>query len=152
MEANTHTHSSSDVEETCYGLKVAREFNENYQVLSLFSGCGGLDLGLEGGFNVFGKNFPKNPFKVVWSNDINKRATLTQMRNFKNIEVLNEDITKVLSDEVKLPENIDVVVGGFPCQDFSVAGKRGGAISRARKTLFKYGKNYRDTKTKDFSR
>lgn len=110
---------------------------QEYKVVSLFSGCGGLDLGIEGGFNYLNNYYNKNPFKVIWANDINEKATLTQKLNFKNINVVCQDITKILDNknskqmyfpdnELKLPSYADVVIGGFPCQDFSLAGKRQG--------------------------
>lgn len=103
-----------------------RSADTQYRVLSLFSGCGGLDLGLEGGFTYLGNEYGKNPFKIVWANDINEKATRTQKLNFPDTEVVCGDIVKLLKDGVKLPKDIDVVVGGFPCQDFSLAGKRRG--------------------------
>ncbi|MGV9001871.1 MAG: DNA cytosine methyltransferase [Candidatus Saccharimonadaceae bacterium] len=99
--------------------------NKKLKVISLFSGCGGLDLGLEGNFTFLGEKYEENPFHVVWANDINAKATKTQQLNFPNTEVVCDDITKVLENELKLPE-ADIVVGGFPCQDFSLAGKRRG--------------------------
>lgn len=102
------------------------DYSKKYRVLSLFSGCGGLDLGLEGGFTYLGKKYAENPFGIVWANDINEKATKTQKLNFPNTEVVCGDIVKLLADGVEMPENIDVVVGGFPCQDFSLAGKRRG--------------------------
>lgn len=99
--------------------------NKKLKVISLFSGCGGLDLGLEGNFNFLGEKYDENPFHVVWANDINAKATKTQQLNFPNTEVVCDDITKVLENKLKLPE-ADIVVGGFPCQDFSLAGKRRG--------------------------
>lgn len=108
---------------------TARNANmsKKYRVLSLFSGAGGLDLGIEGGFEYLGEKYKETPFHVVWSNDVNKKATMTQQLNFPNTEVVCGDIVEMLKDpELKLPKNIDVVVGGFPCQDFSLAGKRGG--------------------------
>ncbi|HIU06149.1 MAG TPA: DNA cytosine methyltransferase [Candidatus Onthoplasma faecigallinarum] len=110
---------------------------QDYKVVSLFSGCGGLDLGIEGGFNYLNNYYDKNPFKIIWANDINEKATLTQKLNFKNINVVCQDITKILDErnskqmslfdnELKLPSYADVVIGGFPCQDFSLAGKRQG--------------------------
>lgn len=99
--------------------------SQKIKVLSLFSGCGGLDLGLEGGFLFLGKKYAANPFHVVWANDINAKACKTQELNFPNTEVVCDDITKVLDDKLELPE-ADIVVGGFPCQDFSLAGKRRG--------------------------
>ena len=109
----------------------------DYKVISLFSGCGGLDLGIEGGFTYLGHFYDKNPFKIIWANDINERATKTIKLNFKDINVVCGDITKILDgtyndqlnffgDAPKLPQHADVVIGGFPCQDFSLAGKRQG--------------------------
>ena len=47
---------------------------KKYSVVSMFSGCGGMDLGLVGGFQYLGKRFPKNPFKIEWANDLNPQA------------------------------------------------------------------------------
>lgn len=106
-----------------------------YKVVSLFSGCGGLDLGILGGFSYLGEYYSKNPFDIIWANDINERATLTLKRNFPNLNVICGDITKILGIEeeyqlsllpkIEIPQ-ADIVMGGFPCQDFSLAGKRKG--------------------------
>ena len=98
---------------------------KTFSVVSLFSGCGGLDLGLEGNFTSLGKKFAKQPFHVVWANDINAKACKTMELNFPKTEVVCDDITKVLEHKLKIPK-ADIVVGGFPCQDFSLAGKRRG--------------------------
>lgn len=95
------------------------------KVVSLFAGCGGLDLGLEGGFVALGKKYSENPFHVVWANDINEKACKTARFNFPETNVVCDDITKVLDNKLDIPE-ADIVVGGFPCQDFSLAGKRRG--------------------------
>ena len=80
------------------------------RVISLFSGAGGMDLG-----------FINEGFEIVWSNDMFLEATQTYKRNIGEHIVL-EDITKIDSSE--MPDNIDVVIGGFPCQGFSVANTK----------------------------
>jgi DNA (cytosine-5)-methyltransferase 1 len=117
--------------------KIA-ENTKKYRVASLFCGCGGLDLGFSGGFKFLENNYQKHQYEVVWSNDIDKNACLTYEKNFGKAP-LCEDIDQVLSNpiyESLLPTNIDVVLGGFPCQDFSHAGKRNG-LSVKRGQLYK---------------
>lgn len=93
-------------------------------VVSLFSGCGGMDLGFQGGFEFLGKNFPRLPFKIIWANEINEAACRTYSRNFLK-EIVNGDIWEVM-DLLPDPTVVDVVIGGFPCQDISVNGKGAG--------------------------
>lgn len=94
-------------------------------VVSLFSGCGGMDLGFRGNFTFLGKEYEKNPFKIIFANDIFKQAAKMYEDNF-DMPVETKDI-KELDLEKDLPKaNVDVVLGGFPCQSFSYAGKRGG--------------------------
>lgn len=92
------------------------------RVISLFSGCGGMDLGFRGDFNIRGKKFEKNPYEIIFSNDIIQRACDTYSYNF-NHKAYCCDIKEL--DYSVLPE-ADIVIGGFPCQDFSLAGKRKG--------------------------
>ncbi|WP_439243627.1 DNA cytosine methyltransferase [Lonepinella sp. BR2474] len=102
--------------------------NKPFDVISLFSGAGGLDLGFKGGFAYLGKQYAQHPFNVVWANDLNERACKTFQHNFPNIPVVCGDINQI--DKNTLP-SADIVLGGFPCQDFSVAGKRQGlAVER----------------------
>ncbi|MDA2771321.1 DNA cytosine methyltransferase [Bacillus cereus group sp. MYBK71-2] len=96
---------------------------KKYKVISLFSGCGGLDLGFLGNFEIFGKHFESNNFDVIWANDIYKQAAETYRHNIGNHIVIG-DITEIKDEEI--PKDADIVLGGFPCQDFSVAGKRQG--------------------------
>lgn len=93
-----------------------------YTIVSLFSGCGGMDLGFLGGFTYLDKFYESNPFEIVFSNDIDKSACETHNYNFKD-KCVCEDINKI--DVDKIPSG-DIVLGGFPCQDFSLAGKRKG--------------------------
>ena len=125
-------------------------------VLSLFSGCGGMDLGFEGGFRTLndsvntiinerwntrraGKRWtylPKTRFHTVFANDIRPDARRVWTNYFQKYGIPASDYhEQSIVDLVKLqknnqhsifPPHIDVVTGGFPCQDFSVAGKRRG--------------------------
>ncbi len=105
--------------------------NKKYSVVSLFSGCGGLDLGFKGGFTINGKKYVKRNFQIIWANDFDKKACLTYSKNFVE-PVICADIAEILKGNypdqfsLKLPEKVDVVLGGFPCQDFSLSGKRKG--------------------------
>lgn len=93
-----------------------------YTVVSLFSGCGGMDLGFLGKFDFLGKSYEKLPFEIVWANELNKAACATYSANIAP-HVINADIWSVMDD---LPANADVVIGGFPCQDISINGNRAG--------------------------
>ena len=76
------------------------------RVVSLFSGAGGLDLG----FVLAGHT-------IVWANDLYGDAVETYKKNLGDY-IVCEDITKVSTDEIP---DCDIVIGGFPCQGFSVA-------------------------------
>ena len=92
------------------------------KVISLFSGCGGLDLG-----------FAQEGFDIIWANDFFHAACETYKKNFGD-HIFEGDIADV--DFSKLPD-CDVITGGFPCQDFSMIWKRGG-INTDRGNLYKY--------------
>lgn len=127
------------------------------KVLSLFSGCGGMDLGFEGHFRAHRKSFAadspyidhviddnwlflkKTQFQTVFANDIlpeAEKAWTTYMSRYGYSENVyhNASIVELVKMHRQganiFPESIDVVTGGFPCQDFSVAGKRMGFNSQ----------------------
>lgn len=79
------------------------------KVVSLFSGAGGLDLG----FKMAGH-------EIIWANDLYKDAVDTYRENLGN-HIVFEDITKI--DAAQIPD-CDIVIGGFPCQGFSVANMK----------------------------
>jgi DNA (cytosine-5)-methyltransferase 1 len=89
-------------------------------VASLFSGCGGMDLG-----------FSQAGYKILWANDFVEKACDTYAHNIGD-HIVCGDITKI---NLKTIPDVDVIIGGFPCQDFSHAGKRQG-FDAARGTLY----------------
>lgn len=99
-----------------------RQGNKKIKVVSLFSGCGGGDLGLRGNFDFLGKHYPDLGFEVVWANEIEPIAAETYINNIGD-EMLVGDITKIKSADIP---NHDLLVGGFPCQSFSMVGQRRG--------------------------
>lgn len=129
------------------------------RLLSLFSGCGGMDLGFTGSFSCNTKsiNHKMHPewierisdgktllaptiFETVFANDIRPDAKSAWVSYFAHhhenaqeryhLESIVDLVKKAKSGEFEFPKNIDIVTGGFPCQDFSVAGKRLGFNSQ----------------------
>lgn len=125
------------------------------KVLSLFSGCGGMDIGFEGGFICQKKSINeimhkdwisedngkwvkvKNTvFETIFANDIRPDAKAAWVSYFGkrydnandiyHLESIVDLVKKAQAGEKIFPLGVDVVTGGFPCQDFSVAGKRKG--------------------------
>lgn len=84
-------------------------------VASLFCGCGGSDLGILGGFSYLGKHYPRLPFDIVFAVDFDKYAVETYNQNFSHKAVC-ADVTDI--DFNHIPD-VDVLIGGFPCQSFS---------------------------------
>ena len=94
---------------------------KSFQVVSLFSGCGGMDLGFTGGFEFGGQYYDRLPFEIVWANDWDAQACNTYAINLGENHLHRGDITEVMDT---LPESADIVIGGFPCQDVSINGLR----------------------------
>ncbi|MDX1995919.1 MAG: DNA cytosine methyltransferase [bacterium] len=105
---------------------------QTLKVVSLFSGCGGMDLGFKGGFRFLGTRYDENPFEIIWANDVNEAACRTYRRNIGE-HIHSGDIWKLLDE---MPDKADVVIGGFPCQDISVNGK-GAGVEGARSGLYR---------------
>ncbi|MEI3611151.1 DNA (cytosine-5-)-methyltransferase [Pseudogracilibacillus sp. SO30301A] len=121
------------------------EPKSTYTVLELFAGAGGLGLGLE-----------QAGFETVGLVEVDKYACDTLRKNRPNWHVIEEDIVKLTEDgidqyleEPKIGE-LDLLSGGYPCQAFSYAGKKGG-LNDVRGTLFyNYAKLLNDLQPKMF--
>lgn len=90
------------------------------RVVSFFSGIGGLD-----------KGFADAGYSIIWANDFDKFAVQTYKANYNN-EVVLGDINEIPIASIP---NADVLIGGFPCQPFSLMGEQKG-FNDARGTLF----------------
>lgn len=92
-----------------------------FTAVSLFCGAGGLDMGFE-----------RAGFKTIWANDFDKDACKTH-QNWSDATVVCSDISKI--DFSTIPTS-DVILGGFPCQGFSLSGPR--KIDDSRNVLYKH--------------
>lgn len=99
--------------------------SEEFKVISLFCGCGGMDLGFKGDFHIWNRHYEKNPFDIIYASDIEKKATQTYEYNFKH----SAECIDIREKDKSLLPSADIVIGGFPCQDFSLSGKRKGLSS-----------------------
>ncbi len=115
----------------------------NTKVISLFTGIGGMDMGFDGEVivhkdSIINKEFidkpytindfvvlKKNNFDCVFQNDILKGAKEVFGFNNDNSKYNTTSIYNLISENFVFPK-ADIVIGGFPCQDFSHAGKRKG--------------------------
>ena len=92
---------------------------EKIKVVSLFCGCGGLDLGLLGGFDYLGKEYAKLPTEIVYAGDFDKYCAEIYNQNFdKKCEVA--DVKKL---NIRDLPDFDLLAGGFPCQSFSISAQ-----------------------------
>jgi len=111
--------------------------NGKYRIVSMFSGCGGLDLGFQGGFTYRGKLYRKLQTEIVAAYDNDKKAKRTYDKNFSHSLELT-DLSKI---DVFATPPAEILVGGFPCQEFSICGPRGG-IETHRGSLFRAMSKY----------
>ncbi|WP_084758065.1 DNA cytosine methyltransferase [Defluviitalea phaphyphila] len=139
--------------ESVNNINKIREKNKRIKILSLFSGCGGMDIGFEGGFtclkrsintdihpNWIAKDFGEwvkvidTGFDIVFANDIRPEAKAAWVSYFKkryenpdkiyHLDSIVNLVKRAKEGEKIFPDSIDIIIGGFPCQDFSIAGKR----------------------------
>ncbi len=104
------------------------------KIISLFSGCGGLDLG-----------FHKAGYETVWANDFDHWACETFKEYFGDGIIVEGDIEKIDPYTDKSIPDCDLILGGFPCQDFSMIWKRPG-LHGERGNLYKSFLRFVDAK------
>jgi DNA (cytosine-5)-methyltransferase 1 len=99
-----------------------KQISKKYKSLDLFAGVGGIRMGFE-----------KAGFETIFGNDFDAYCKITSDLNFKEASLTVADIAKIKSSD--LP-NFDILLGGFPCQPFSIAGYRRGFLDTGRGDLF----------------
>lgn len=110
--------------------------------VSLFTGCGGFDLGLTGGFTYLGELFNALPFDIVHAYDIDKLAVDTYKLNIGN----QIEVRDLVETDPQLLPPAELLLGGFPCQDFSTSGPKtglDGKRGRLYRVMVDYMKHHR---------
>ena len=107
------------------------------KLISLFSGCGGLDLGFE-----------RAGFEIPVANEFDSTIWNTFRMNHKSTELLTNDIRKLSNDDFL--DDIDGIIGGPPCQSWSEAGSQRGINDSRGKLFFDYIRILKDKQPKFF--
>ncbi len=106
------------------------------KIISLFSGCGGLDLG-----------FKKAGFEIIWANEFNDKIWETYEYNHPETNLDKRSIVDIDSTEIPYADGI---IGGPPCQSWSLAGSMGGIEDNRGQLFYEYARILRDKKPKFF--
>ena len=102
------------------------DWKDKPKLISLFSGCGGLDL-----------PFHEAGFELVWANDFNQDACATFSKNIAPV-IVSDPVETV---DISSVGDADIVTGGFPCQDFSIIWKKPG-LDGERGNLYTYFRDF----------
>lgn len=106
------------------------------KTVALFAGCGGLDLGFENA-----------GFDIIWANDNNKKVADTYRYNHKNTKLIIDSIININSDDIP---HCDIIIGGPPCQSWSLAGAMKGKEDSRGQLFYEYVRVIKDKKPKAF--
>jgi len=106
-----------NLEQNIYKKRLNRRLDNKpqYKLIDLFCGAGGLTLGFTESFG--------HHFKVVWANDFNESAAKTYKENFYDNCIIGDIVDILRGKKIKIPK-ADVVIGGPPCQGFSLLNKK----------------------------
>jgi len=107
-----------------------------FKIASFFAGAGGLDLGFE-----------QAGFDIVYSNEFDKKITPTLKKNFIHSQIDDRDINKVSKEDIP---SVDGIIGGPPCQSWSIAGKGRGLNDSRGQSFLKYIQLIKELKPKFF--
>ena len=113
-----------------------------FTAVSYFCGCGGFDLGIVGGFTYRDQLYPQNPIEIISAYDVNMKAVETYHANI-GLHAHVRDLSD--TDPLDIPR-ADILLGGFPCQDFAACGPRRGLNSkrgRLYRTMIDYAAHHR---------
>lgn len=112
---------------------------ERLSVVSFFAGCGGLDLGMLGGFEYLGQAYPRTAFEVIAAYDLDPKSVAAYTANIGS----HAHIADLSKKRTRSIPAADVLIGGFPCQEFSHCGPRKGLNSergRLYRAMVRYAK------------
>lgn len=122
---------------------AANKERSTYSVVSYFCGCGGLDLGFRSGFKYHDEDYNKLPFTILKAYDNEPRCIETYNDYFG---ANHADVKDLATADPKEIPKADILIGGFPCQEFSSCGPLGGLESergRLYQTMIAYMKEHK---------
>jgi DNA (cytosine-5)-methyltransferase 1 len=113
------------------GTALEKSFKESekpvFRAVELFAGIGGNRLGFQSAFGA--------KIRFLWANDFDKACCKTYEANFGPNSINSADINEIVKNLLQIPDH-DILLAGFPCQPFSIAGEKKGFEDETRGTLF----------------